>query len=95
MCLGINSTYEKDVEGWLNLVHPDDRDKMEKYLALHVISEQNLFDKEYRIITKDTNKEKWVHGLGELRYDNNNMLTHMIGTIQDIHNQKMARAGNY
>jgi PAS domain-containing protein len=46
---GTDDSYKKDVDGWLSIVHPDDRQMMNDYFLNEVIREQKTFAKEYRI----------------------------------------------
>ena len=43
---------------------------------------------EYKIINQKTGQEKWVHGLGNLTFDENRNPVEMFGTIQDITERK-------
>jgi PAS domain-containing protein len=61
--LGIDKEYHRSVEGWLDIIHPDDRAMMDEYLRGDVICNKQQFSKEYRIIRKDDGKTRWVNGL--------------------------------
>ncbi|NWF89007.1 MAG: PAS domain S-box protein, partial [Ignavibacteriaceae bacterium] len=87
---GINEHYVRNVEGWLEIVHPDFRDTMSKYFFEEVIGKRQRFDMEYKIIRKSDGMERWIHGLGELELDQNNQPIKMIGTIRDITVRKLA-----
>ncbi len=87
---GINSSYPNDVPSWLKLVHPDHRDMISHYLLNDILRQNKKFDKEYKIIEFATGKEKWVHGLGELKFDENKNPVEMFGTIQDITQSKLS-----
>ena len=87
---GINGTYEHSVEGWAALVHPDDRAMMVSYFKNEVLGQGKPFDKEYRIIRHDDKAERWVHGLGRLKFDAQGRALEMLGTIQDITERKQA-----
>ncbi len=80
---GIDETYVRSVEGWDDLVHPDQRREMLDYFINEVAGKRNRFDREYKIIRKNDQAERWVHGLGELEIDSQNNLLRMRGTIQD------------
>jgi len=85
---GINDSYDKKVEGWLDIVHPDEREELRSYLSEEVIGKRTPFNREYRIVRKSDGQERWVYGRGELRFDElGNPLT-MVGTIQDITERK-------
>jgi signal transduction histidine kinase/CheY-like chemotaxis protein len=81
---GIERTYEHTIEGWLALVHPDDRAMMQRYYSDEVVGLGRGFDKEYRIIRSNDRAERWVHALGKLERDGQGRLAKMRGTIQDI-----------
>lgn len=88
---GIDKNYIRDAEGWLKIVHPHDRKEMELYLKNQILAEGKEFDKEYKIKRINDNKELWVHGLGNLEFDENGNPIKMFGTIQDITEQKEAK----
>ncbi|MDD4969585.1 MAG: PAS domain S-box protein [Paludibacter sp.] len=81
---GITPDFDKSFEGWTSLIHPDWQDIMSDYVINHVNGKRNKFDKRYKIIRQDTKEERWVHGLGELIFDDDQQPVLMIGTIQDI-----------
>ncbi|MEK7278468.1 MAG: PAS domain S-box protein, partial [Chloroflexota bacterium] len=81
---GIDEAYERSVAGWAALIHPDDRQQMVDYFANEVIGQRVRFDREYKIVRNDDRAERWVHGLGELEFDDQNRPVKMYGTIQDI-----------
>jgi len=86
---GIDRSYDRSIQGWLEIVHPDDRERMNKYLADEVIAQRKRFDMEYRIVRKSDNESRWVHGLGEVDFDDEDKIISMIGTIQDITERKL------
>lgn len=85
---GIDATYPHSVEGWRDLLHPDDRMMMIDYLRNEVIGQRKAFDKEFRIIRHDDQAERWVHGLGKLEFDAQERPLKMHGTLQDITERK-------
>ena len=89
---GIDKDYCRSIEGWINIVHPDDVEIMNDHLTMHVIANHNPFDKEYRIIRKSDGEIRWVHGLGEVSFDSRGNILSMIGTIQDITERKQVEA---
>ena len=60
------------------------------YFTNHVLGERKSFDKEYRINPLIHHEVRWVHGLGELEFNEKNEPIRMIGTIQDITERKQA-----
>ena len=88
--LGIDASHAKNVQGWLAIVHPDDRAMMQQYLLEEVIGKRQRFDKEYRILRPSDGETRWVHGLGELGFDAAGKVVSMTGTILDITERKKA-----
>lgn len=87
---GIDESYPKTVEGWIDFIHPDHKKEMLRYLTEHVIGQRSAFDKEYRIIRRNDGQERWVHGIGELELDEDGQPIKLIGTTQDITERKRA-----
>jgi PAS domain S-box-containing protein len=87
---GIDATFPKTVAGWLEIIHPEQRQEMNNYLLQKVVTEKNTFNKEYRIVRINDRQERWVHGVGELAFNDAGEPTLMFGTIQDITERKQA-----
>jgi len=81
---GIDNDYDRSVPGWIELVHPGDREMMSNYLVEEVMGRRLPFNKEYRIVRKDDGQIRWVHGLGQAKFDDAGNVLSLIGTIQDI-----------
>lgn len=86
--LGIDKAYERSIESWEALLHPDERKMMSDYFRNEVIGRGISFDKEYRIIRSTDQAERWVHGIGRLEFDARGRPLKMRGTIQDITERK-------
>src|SRR4051794_4592011 len=63
---GIAPDFEKDVAGWLGLVHPHDQESIGHYLTEEVIERGCTFDRRYRILRHSDGELRWVHARGEL-----------------------------
>jgi PAS domain S-box-containing protein len=87
---GIESSYDRSVQGLIGLVHPGDREMITHYLLKHVLTEHQPFNKEFRIINKSNSETRWVNCLGAVALDDNENVASMIGTIQDISERKIA-----
>jgi len=81
---GIGADFERTVEGWLSLVHPDDRQLAEAHLQDFILNNVDVFDLEYRVIDQSSNEVRWVHGMGTLEVDKEGKPVTMLGAIQDI-----------
>ncbi|MEK7393350.1 MAG: PAS domain-containing protein, partial [Fibrobacterota bacterium] len=90
--LGIDGSFTNNVDGWLELVHPDDREMMISHFNIEVLGKKSDFNKEYRIVRPCDNKVCWVQGQGELVLDPVGNPLHMIGTIRDVTDRHKAEA---
>lgn len=87
---GIDEKYNKDIQSWMQIIHPNDHVMMQEYFATNVLENQESFNKEYRIQRINDNQVRWVHGLGKLEISDEGIPLKMIGTIQDITERKQA-----
>ncbi len=78
---------EPTFEVFQKMVHPDDRDFMEKHLET-IIKEKKYTDIDCRIITPDGTL-KYIIVAGEIIFDDNNEPTGVFGIIQDITERKL------
>ncbi|MDA3959081.1 PAS domain S-box protein [Oceanispirochaeta sp.] len=86
---GIDKTYPHTIEGWANFIHPDYRKEISDYHE-NVVKEKGSFNREYKIIRINDGAERWVHGTGELEFDEKGTPIRMHGAIQDITESKNA-----
>ncbi len=85
---GIDADFPRTAAGWEELIHPAQRQEMRNYLAM-IIREHQPFRRPYRIIRPADGAERWVLGLGEVEYDDDDgHPLFMVGTIQDITQQR-------
>ena len=89
---GIGPVYERSLAGWTALIHPDDRTMVSDYFTQEVLAQKRHFNKEYRVIRRNDQAERWVQGLGRLEFDARGNPIRMQGTIQDITTRKQAEA---
>lgn len=85
---GIDKNFEKTVDTWKSIIHPEWTEIMDHYLLNEVIGEKKDFNKEYKIIRKNDGAVRWVHGMGRLHFDTTGKPGQLIGVIQDITRQK-------
>ena len=88
--LGVPADYERTIDGWANLVHPDERQAMLDHLLKEVVGKKQPCDREYRIVRHGDKQIRWVHGLGRLQFNEDGRPVSMLGTIQDITGRKLA-----
>jgi PAS domain S-box-containing protein len=87
---GIEADFDKSVEGWVSIIHPEFQKMMYDYFKQEVIGDTFSFDKEYKIIRHIDKTERWVHGIGKIKFNSDNQPVLMVGTIQDISERKKA-----
>ncbi len=73
-----------DIEGWSQLIHPDDRFWVEQAVRKHESGQTPLFEVEHRMRTKD-GKWKWILNWGKvIERDVNGKPVRAVGTHMDI-----------
>ncbi len=87
---GVPADYEKTVDGWANLAHPDERQEVLDHLLKEVVGEKKPCDRQYRIVRDGDKQVRWVHGLGRLQFNEDGQPVSMFGTVQDITERKQA-----
>ncbi len=85
---GIDSSFSKDIAGWIKIIHPDFRNEIEKYLMNDFILQKKNFNMEYKIINQKNESVLWVHDLGKIEFNKNGEPVKVIGTVQDITERK-------
>ena len=85
--IGIDESYIKTIDSWVDLIHTEDKVEVLNYFD-SCLKNNKRFNKEYRLIQFNSKKEIWVHGIGELLFDDDSNPIKMIGTMQNITNRK-------
>ena len=86
---GIDKDFDRSIPGWIEIVHPDDREMMNAYLREDVLTKRETFNKEYRIVRKNDMQTRWVFGQGIAVFDDEGNPVSLIGTIQDVTERKL------
>lgn len=86
--VGIDLMSEPTLDLWRTITHPEDTPINQKMLEKSMKTGEK-FDLEYRIITKNKQELKWIHGIGEVTLVNGGVIN-FFGTIQDITERKIA-----
>ena len=90
--LGIDGTYSRSQEGFLELVHPEDRPMISAYLSRSMQKLHVPFDQDFRIVRADNRKERWVHGSTSGAKPPWEGQDSIIGVIQDITEKRQLEA---
>jgi len=86
---GIDENFDRSLNGFMNLVHPDDRKMLNDYILNEILEKNTNFAKEYRILRNNDKAIRWMQGYGDTTFDEKGNLSEMIGTIQDISERKL------
>lgn len=79
-------SFDGTYEGFFALVHPDDRQRLHAAIA-KAVEDRTPYRIEHRIITPEESV-RWVECRGRATFRNNEPVTGMVGTIEDITAQK-------
>ena len=86
---GLNPTQHKaGFETWQRVLHPDDRELAETRIQ-RAIRERTQLSSEYRVVLP-TGAIRWIHALGNTRYDEDGEPVSMAGMCLDITERKEA-----
>jgi len=86
---GIGADYQRNLNGWLALVHPDEQQDLAAYWQA-VVAWGTPFNREYRIRRASEGIVRWVQDIGEFSADLPGKPQRMVGTVQDITQRKQA-----
>ncbi|AQR94958.1 sensor histidine kinase [Clostridium saccharoperbutylacetonicum] len=81
--LGISDKCVRDKKGWLNVIHPKQREEIRDYFRVIIETRQD-FDKEFKILCESDNVERWIEFKGKVFCDKNGMAEKISGTIHDV-----------
>jgi len=82
--------FEATYEAFINIVHPDDRERVNQAYMNH-INNQQPYDIDHRILLKDSTV-KYVHENGNIVFDEVGKAIISTGTVQDITEKKLAES---
>ncbi|HUC85595.1 MAG TPA: PAS domain S-box protein [Candidatus Acidoferrales bacterium] len=80
----VDAGFTRDAASWLQIIHPEDRARVDNFLQEVVAKRAASFDQIYRIVRPNDLSERWVHGLGKPIFDQPGRILQIVGTIQDI-----------
>lgn len=78
---------ENSVDGWKNLIHPDDVDRVLSQFYKHINNKIYKYEIEYRVKTK-SGAYKWMLDRGEIITDETGVATRTIGILLDVTKRK-------
>lgn len=86
---GINDDYIKDFQGWINLVHPSQKNQMIAWFY-ESIKTGNYLNREFMIINQNDKTERWLKAKCKMEFDENGMPEKLVGVVQDISELKQS-----
>jgi two-component system, cell cycle sensor histidine kinase and response regulator CckA len=81
---GIGPEHRRDMDGWISLVHPDDREEVHQHLVRDVMRDGKDFDRRYRIVRPCDGGERWVRVMGEVEKSPCGASVGIVGVLQDV-----------
>ena len=84
----VNDTHEQ----WVARVHPEDRERVEKYFLAAVAGSDKEYKAEYRIVRPSDGQTRWIRAVAEIERDAQGRALKLIGAHLDITDQKKAEA---
>lgn len=88
---GLEPGFEKNLATIGAVIHDDWKKPLADYFIKKLNPRENIFDKKFQIIRQKDGAIRWVHGIGELQFDQDGQPVQMIGTVQDITDRKNAK----
>lgn len=86
---GMPPTEEITYEKYVALVLEEDREVLQQRIQKALV-EGGHYEVEYRINRKDNGQERWINATGEVYFNEKKEADRLIGTAQDITDQKLA-----
>lgn len=81
-------TFTPSATSYIPLIHPEDRADMQARLAA-CLEGQPIGDVDFRVVLPDGHI-RYLHGRGELHLDDQQRVSYLTGTVQDITERKLA-----
>ncbi|MCX7156606.1 MAG: bacteriohemerythrin [Rhodocyclales bacterium] len=89
---GIDSSFKRNLSGWKQLLHPDDRERTIDHF-FESVAQHDLFPAiEYRVIHPGSGAIHWIASWGYIVFDEKGVPSRQIGFTQDISERKHAEA---
>ena len=87
--LGLDENFTRDLAGWQNLLHPEDRPRVADDFQ-STLRGGRAFSREYRIVRPLNGEIRWVVAWGDYEFDVAGTPMLQVGAMQDITERKAA-----
>jgi PAS domain S-box-containing protein len=84
----VNETHQD----WVARVHPEDRERVEKFFLASLAGPERDYKAEYRIVRPSDGQTRWIRAVAEIERDNQGRALKLVGAHLDITDQKNAEA---
>src|SRR5258706_2528541 len=81
--------FDNQLRSFTDLIHPEDVERVMS-AARQAIQNQKIFEVEFRLIHQ-SGELRWLHNFGQAEYDSRGQAKRLVGTVQDITEQKQAK----
>ena len=89
--LGVSPVQEPSYEAFLQVVHPEDRNYVEREVSRSLQSGgEGIYSAEYRTAPSATGEVRWLSGSGRTLYDEHGRAVRFVGVVRDITETKRA-----
>ena len=85
--VGINQDFVKSFKNLASIVHPDWKNMTDMHFR-HAVEKRTNFNFKFKIIRPVDGEVRWVHTIGEFKFDIRNKPVELIATVQDITERK-------
>ena len=82
----VNETHEQ----WVERIHPDDRERVEKHFLAAVAGSDRNYKAEYRIVRPSDGEIRWIRAVAEIERDIKGRPLRLVGAHLDITDRKHA-----
>lgn len=86
--IGIDKDYEKKIENWIKIIHPDTLPELDYYFRINVIEQRTNIETEFKIIRHNDQQIRWLYVIGQPEFDNFGKIKKLLFTLQDITERK-------
>ncbi|MDF1754162.1 MAG: PAS domain S-box protein [Verrucomicrobiales bacterium] len=83
-----SETIDSSLAGFINIIHPDDREHVEKVIEKSLAGISELYEVEFRVVHGQDGRSIWTHGKGLIERDNNGRPLRIVGVAIDASEQR-------
>jgi PAS domain S-box-containing protein len=88
--IGIDQESDNTFKSLTEIIHPDWKKVIDDHYFHDVVEKKTELNIKFKIIRPVDHTERWIHVIGELKYDNENKPLKLIATVQDITERKLS-----